>query len=62
LIAETETAAEVGGPGFFGDEGVGAGFDDAIVDALGAENAAELRRGFVESLFDCAGAAGFFKG
>ena len=62
LIAETERAAEVGGPGLFGDEGIGAGFDDAAVDVLGAEDAAELRGGFVENVFDCAGAAGFFEG
>jgi hypothetical protein len=61
LISETEGAAEVGGPGFFGDEGVGSGLDNAILDALGAENAAELGRGFEESVIDCAGAAGVFE-
>jgi hypothetical protein len=30
--------------------------------ALGAEDAAEVRRGFVECVVDCAGAAGFFEG
>ena len=42
LIADAERAAEIGGPGLFGDEGIGSGFDDAAVDVLGAENAAEM--------------------
>ena len=32
LIAEAERAGEIGGPGFLGDEGIRAGFDDASVD------------------------------
>ena len=50
LIAEAKRAAEIGGPGLFGDEGIGAGFDDASVDVFGAEDAAEARGGFVESV------------
>ena len=42
LIAEAERAAEIGGPGFFGDEGIGSGFDDAVLDVFGAEDAAEI--------------------
>jgi len=52
LVAEAEGATEIGGPGLFGDEGVGAGFDNASVDMLGAEDAAEARGGFVEEIVD----------
>ena len=31
LIAQSELAAEIGGPGFFGQEGIGAGFDPAVI-------------------------------
>jgi len=62
LIAEAERAAEIGGPGFFGDEGVGAGFDDASVDVFGAEDAAEARGRFVEDVVNGrAGAAALFE-
>ena len=47
LVAEAKRAAEIGGPGLFGDEGIGAGFDDASVDVFGAEDTAETRRRFV---------------
>src|SRR5580704_4647873 len=40
LIAEADSAAEIGGPGLFGDEGVGSGLDDAAVDVFGAEDSA----------------------
>ena len=62
LIAEAEGAAKLGGPGLFRDEGIRAGFDDAILDALGAENAAEMGRGFVESVVERAGEAMGFEG
>ena len=52
MIAEAEGAAEIGGPGLFGDEGIGSGFDDAAIDVLGAEDAAEACRGFVERVVD----------
>ena len=42
LISEAESAAEVGGPGFFGNEGIRSGFYDAAVDVFGAEDAAEI--------------------
>ena len=62
LVAEAQRAAEIGGPGLFGDEGIGPGLDHASVDVFGAENAAEPRRRFVESVFDVgAGAALFFE-
>ena len=63
LVAEAEGAAEIGGPGLFGDEGVGAGFDEASVDVFGAEDAAETRGRFVENVVDIgAGAAVLFEG
>src|SRR5260370_37989172 len=62
LIAEAKRAAEIGGPGLLGDEGIGAGFDDAAVDVLGADHAAEMGRRLVEPVFDCACAALFFEG
>src|SRR5208282_3937765 len=41
----------------FGDEGVGAGFDDASVDCFRAEDAAQVSGGFVESVFGSGAAA-----
>ena len=52
LIAKPERAAEIGGPGLFGDEGIRPGFDDASVDVLGAEDSAEARGRFVENVLD----------
>ncbi len=46
---------------FFSDEGIGSGLDDAAVDVLGAEDAAETRRRFVKRIFDCAGVAVLFQ-
>jgi hypothetical protein len=40
LIAQAERSAEIGGPRLFGDERVRARFDNASVDAFGAENTA----------------------
>ena len=34
---------KIGGPGLFGQEGIGAGFDDASVHAFGAKDAAQPR-------------------
>ena len=61
LVAEAEGAAEVGSPGFFGDEGIGASFDEAALDVFGAEDAAEVRRRFIERVLDCPGPAMFFE-
>jgi hypothetical protein len=52
LVTETKGAAQIGGPGLFGDERVGAGFNDASVDVFGAEDAAQARGGFVEDIVD----------
>ena len=52
LIAEADFAAEVGGPGFFGEKGIGAGFDEAAIDVIGDEDAAEARGGFEQNVFD----------
>src|ERR1019366_9495399 len=52
LVAEAEGAAEIGGPGLLGNEGIGAGFDQASVDVFGAENAAEARGRFVENVVE----------
>ena len=48
LIAQSNFAAEIGGPGLFGEEGIGAGFDQAPVffNAIGNHDAAEARGGF----------------
>jgi hypothetical protein len=63
LIAEAKRAAEIGGPRFFGDERVRARFDDASVDRLGAEYAAEARGGFVKNVVNInAGATLLFEG
>src|ERR1700691_542435 len=62
LIAEAEGAAKIGGPGLFGNERVGPGFDDAALDVFGAKNSAEARRGLVENVFSGASAAMFFEG
>ncbi len=62
LVAEAESAAEVCGPGFFGNEGIGSSFDDASLDELGAEDAAERGRRFIEGVFDSAGTAMLFEG
>ena len=61
LIAEAEGAAEIGGPGLFGDEGIGPGFDDAATMCSVRRTPPRLRRGFIEDVFDCAGAAMFFE-
>ncbi len=50
LIAESDFAAEVGGPGFFGEEGIRSGFDEAAIHMVGDENAAKAGRGFVEDI------------
>jgi hypothetical protein len=63
FVAQAEGATEVGGPGFFGDEGVGAGLDQASVNVFGAEDAAQARGGFIEDVVDIgAAAAVFFEG
>src|ERR1700693_5621326 len=61
LIGEAEGAAEIGGPGLLGDERIRASFDDVSVDVFGAEDAAEIGRRIIKSVFDCARAAMFFK-
>jgi hypothetical protein len=66
LIAESDFAAEVGGPGFFCEEGIGAGFDQAAIDAIGDKDSAEARGGFEQDIFDLcvglgSGFAFFFK-
>jgi len=46
--------------GFFGEEGVGAAFDDAAIDGLGGDDAAEASSGFIEAVFEgLAGTAAF---
>ncbi len=62
LIAEADGVAEIGGPGFFGDEGIRPGFDEAVLDELGAKNTAQARRRIINGVFDGTGAAVFFKG
>src|SRR5258708_5604689 len=62
LIAEAKRAAEIGGPGLLGEEGIGSGFDDAAVDGVGRDHAGEMGRRFVEPVFDCACAALFLEG
>ena len=57
LIAQANGAAQIGGPGLFGDERVGPGLDNAALDVFGAKNSAEARRGFVKNVFSGAGAA-----
>ena len=52
MIAQADGAAKICGPGFFGDERIGTGFDDASVDMFGAKDAAWTWRGFVENVFD----------
>ena len=66
LIAQSDFAAEVGGPGFFGEEGIGAGFDQAAIGTVGDHDSAEARGGFEQDVFDLcvglgAGLAFFFK-
>jgi hypothetical protein len=63
LIAQAESAAEIGGPRFFGDERIRARFDNASVNGFGAEDAAEARGGFVKNVVNIdAGAALLFEG
>ena len=52
MIAQSDFAAEVGGPGFFGEEGIGAGFDQAAIGAVGDHDSAEARGGFEQDVFD----------
>lgn len=63
LVAEAEIAAQIGGPGLFGDEGVRTGFDDASVNVIGAENPAKPQARLEENVVDIrGGAAAFFEG
>ena len=63
LVAEAESAAQIGGPGLFGDEGIGAGLHQASVDVFGAKHASQTRRRFVENVVDIgAGPALLFEG
>src|SRR5579859_57971 len=43
LVFEAELAAEVKGPGFFGEKRIGAGFNDATADLFAADDAAQTR-------------------
>jgi len=52
LVAQSQCAAEIGGPWFLCNEGIGACFDDTSVDVLGAEDAAEPRGRLVENILD----------
>ena len=54
LVAQSDFAAEVGGPGFFGEEGIGTGFHEAPVffNAVGDHDSAEARSGFEENVVD----------
>jgi len=52
LIAQSDFAAEVGGPGFFGEEGIGAGLDQAPIGAVGDHDSAEARGGFEQNILD----------
>ena len=63
LVAQSDFAAEVGGPGFFGEKRIGAGFDQAAVGAVGDHDSAEARAGFEQDIFDRsrAGLALFFE-
>ena len=46
LIAESDFAAEVCGPGLFADKGIGASFDQAAIDVVGDKDSAKARGGF----------------
>ncbi len=65
LIAQSDFAAEIGGPGLFGEERIGAGFDEAAIGVVGDNDSAEARGGFEQNILDLchtgAGLALFFE-
>ena len=60
LIAQADLLAEFDGPGLFGEERVGAGFEDAAVDLVSDEDAAKTRTRFVEDVLDLNASPAFF--
>ena len=52
MIAQTDLLAEFDGPGLFGEERIGSGLEDAAVDLVGYEDAAEARTCFVEDVLE----------
>ena len=63
LVGDAQFAAERSGGGFLGEKGIGPTFDDAAIDNLGVDDAAETSGCFIKGVFDwLAGATGFLEG
>ena len=61
LVAQPDLAAEVGSPGLLGEKRIGAGFDQAAIDAIGDEHSAQAWAGLEQNVLDGrAGLALFF--
>jgi len=50
----------VGGPGLFGEEGIGSGLDQAPIGAVGDHDSAEARGGFEQNILDLRPGLAFF--